>query len=114
MPPSFAGCIRPHKGVIPAIREHIAGDCVGGVGGGVAVCIEEAAVGGVVIARLQIVEPGFVVVVITTVAQGLTLAILPDCKRRFPLSDFNRKLGITLPPPLRAYVSLTQCASTIL
>ena len=41
--------------------------------GSVNVGVEEAAVGGVVIARLQIVEAGFGIVVITAIAQGILI-----------------------------------------
>ena len=58
-----------HNRVIPAIGEHIAGDCVGRVGGSVNVGVDEAFYCGVVIARLQVVEAGLVIVVIAAITK---------------------------------------------
>ena len=57
--------------VIKAIHEHIAGDGVGVIGACKYVGVEEAVVCRVVVAALQIIEAGFVIVVVATVTEGV-------------------------------------------
>ena len=72
MSPLAAWVTLVHR-VIFAISEHIGAQETGGVGGGVAVGVYEAAKLRVIVARLEIVEPRLGIVVITTVAQGIYL-----------------------------------------
>ena len=60
-------------GIIAAIGKHIISkDTL--TGGDEGVCIDESAPGGVVITGLEIIQPGFLVVDLTTIAQGVILA----------------------------------------
>lgn len=53
-------------------------------GGGVGVCVYEAADGGVIIAGLQIVEAGFGIVVVAAIPQGLVSAMVPVAVSTLP------------------------------
>ena len=66
------GCVSPRGRVVPAVGEHIIAE-EALAGGGVGVGVDESADGGVVVAGLEVIEPGFGVVDIAAVAQGIDL-----------------------------------------
>ena len=62
--------IYPYNWVVTAIRKHIiTEDAL--TGGYECICVEEPTNNGVVVAGLQIIEPCFGVVVVTTVSKGV-------------------------------------------
>ena len=66
------GCVYTRNGVISTIGKHIRSD-EALTGGGVAVGVDEAFYCGVVISALQIVEAGFVIVVVAAVTEGVEI-----------------------------------------
>ena len=66
-------CIYETHGIIVAISKHVVADKTL-AGGGIGICVEETADGGVVISALQVIEAGFGVVDIAAVAEGIQYA----------------------------------------
>ena len=69
IPWSSAVCISIYYRIIVTVRKHIAGNCFAGISANVSIRVNKPPVCGVVVAGLEVVEAGFVVVVVATIAE---------------------------------------------
>ena len=73
-----------HNGIIVAICKHIA-SLYAGIGGTIYIRINEPTNGGIIVSALEVVEPGFLVVDIPTVAQRVDICQRAGCGDDLPV-----------------------------